>query len=87
MVKIITTTYSLKEIYRIWGKQNKIFVLHNASSLTPFFKKSKKKKKLNIGYFGSLFKSRGVELILDLSKKIKKIIILFMVVLKMTFIY
>ena len=31
-----------------------------------------KKKKLNIGYFGSLFKSRGVELILDLSKKDKK---------------
>jgi len=73
VVKIITTTYSLKKRYIEYGvNKNKIFVLHNASSLTPFFKKSKKKKKLNIGYFGSLFKSRGVELILDLSKKDKK---------------
>ena len=29
---------------------------------------SKNKKKLNIGYFGSLYKSRGVDLILKLSK-------------------
>ena len=73
VVKVITTTHSLKKRYIEYGvKKNKIFVLHNASSLVPFFNKSKKKKKLNIGYFGSLFKSRGIEIILDLSKKDKK---------------
>ena len=38
VVKIITTTYSLKKRYIEYGvNKNKIFVLHNASSLTPFF--------------------------------------------------
>ena len=68
--KIITTTFSLKKKYT--NDYNviaqKIQVLHNASSLGPNFKKFKKKKKyLNIGYFGSLFEFRGIKLIIDLS--------------------
>lgn len=68
--KIITTTFSLKKKYTndYNVKAQKIQVLHNASSLGPNFKKFKKKKKcLNIGYFGSLFESRGIKLIIDLS--------------------
>ena len=68
--KIITTTHALKKAYVTKYKvySYKIQVLHNASSLKPRFKASSKvKKKLNIGYFGSLFKSRGINLIIKLS--------------------
>lgn len=68
--KIITTTHSLKKRYSHEYKVNlkKIQVLHNASSISPSFKYAKKnKKRLKIGYFGSLFKSRGIDLIISLS--------------------
>ena len=71
LIKIITTTNTLKRQFRSYGvNKKKIFVLHNASSFKSQFKKySKKKKKLNIGYFGSIYKSRGIEMILKISKK------------------
>lgn len=69
LIKIVTTTKSLKQRYIQYGiKKNKIFVLHNASSLFSKFKKSKNKRKYKIGYFGSIFKSRGIDMILNLSK-------------------
>lgn len=70
VLKIITTTKTLKKRYEKYGiKKDKIFVLHNASSLQPHFNKYRKKiNKLNIGYFGSIFRSRGIEMILKISK-------------------
>ena len=52
--------YSQKNIFRqIWYFKNKIQVLHNASSLNVKFKYyTNMKKKLNIGYFGSIYRSR-----------------------------
>tara|TARA_B100000965_G_scaffold406762_1_gene448206 strand:+ start:699 stop:1811 length:1113 start_codon:yes stop_codon:yes gene_type:complete len=73
LIKIITTTKSLKKKYQSYGIiKDKIQVLHNASSLKSKFNISKKKKYLKIGYFGSIFKSRGIEMILKLSKLDKK---------------
>ena len=71
IIKIITTTNTLKLRYKKKYKvdKNKILVLHNASSLIARFKNyTKIKKKLNIGYFGSLYKSRGLDLIIKISK-------------------
>ena len=69
VLKVITTTDSLKKRYANYGiKKEKIHILHNASSLRSKFKKySKFKKKLNIGYFGSIYQSRGIEIILKIS--------------------
>ena len=73
IVKIITTTNTLKKKYLSYGvKKNKIYTLHNASSLSTKFYISKKKKFLRIGYFGSVFKSRGTEMIIKLSILDKK---------------
>ena len=68
--KLITTTNTLKKVYsKNYGvNKEKIQVLHNASSLNVKFKNYKTlKKKMNIGYFGSIFESRGLELISKLS--------------------
>ena len=46
----------------------KINVLPSGSSLMPVKMKSLKKKSFKIGYFGSLYKSRGLELIKKLAK-------------------
>ena len=70
LIKIITTTRTLKKRYVNFCKvrNNKIFVLHNASSLKPEFKKYKSKpKNINIGYFGSIYASRGIYTIIKLS--------------------
>ena len=52
-------------------KGNKIEVLHNGSSLKSYFKNNNTKK-IKIGYFGSIYKSRGIEMILKLCKLDKK---------------
>ena len=75
IVKVVTTTNSLKKRYvsKYKVKSEKVQVLHNASSLLSKFKYSKKlSKKLNIGYFGSIYKSRGVNFIIHLSNLDKK---------------
>ena len=73
LVKIITTTTTLKKKYISYGVfKKKIYVLHNASSLSAGFKKSKNKKNYIIGYFGSIYKSRGIDMIINLSKLDKK---------------
>tara|TARA_B100000029_G_scaffold116429_1_gene109237 strand:+ start:3195 stop:4322 length:1128 start_codon:yes stop_codon:yes gene_type:complete len=72
IIKLITTTRTLKRKYIKSHKVNKekIIVLHNSSSLNASFKIYKKiNKRLNIGYFGSIYQSRGIETILNLSIK------------------
>ena len=74
LFKIICTTKSLKNFYIKEYKvdKKKLKVLHNASPI--IFKeklKINRKKKLNIGFFGSIYKSRGLDLFLELSKKDK----------------
>lgn len=74
LLKIICTTNSLKNFYiKKYGvNKKKLKVLHNASPIN-FKEKLKinKKKKLDIGFFGSIYKSRGLDLFLELSKKDK----------------
>jgi len=74
LIKIVTTTKTLKNRYVKYGVQKKkISVLHNASSFKNKFKSFKEKKKfLKIGYFGTIFKSRGIDLIIKLSSIDKK---------------
>ncbi len=68
LIKIVTTTNTLRKQYLRYGvNKKKIFTLHNASSLVSKFRKSKKKKSLKIGYFGSIFRSRGIDMIIKLS--------------------
>ena len=71
IIKIITTTHSLKRLYitKYKVKKDKIYVLHNASGLKSNFSKiNKNKKRLNIGYFGSLYVSRGLNILINLAK-------------------
>ena len=73
LIKIVTTTKSLKKKYLTYGvAKKKIQILHNASSLKSQFNIYKKKKKLKIGYFGSIFESRGIQMIFKLSVLDKK---------------
>ena len=73
LIKIVTTTKSLKKKYLTYGVvKKKIHILHNASSLKSQFNVYKKKKQLKIGYFGSIFESRGIQMILKLSVLDKK---------------
>ena len=68
IIKIISTTKTLKKKYIIDGvDKKKIFVLHNASGFQSRFSKNKYQKNLKIGYFGSLFDSRGLKMLLKLS--------------------
>ena len=73
IIKIVVTTKTLKKHFiNNWGvKNNKIQVLHNGTSLKSNFKINHNNK-IKIGYFGSIYKSRGIEMILKLSKLDKK---------------
>ncbi len=70
IVKIIAITRSVKNFYKSKYNVNekKIIVLPSGSSIKKNFKFKKKVKYFKIGYFGSLYKSRGFKLILELSK-------------------
>jgi glycosyltransferase involved in cell wall biosynthesis len=72
LLKLVAITNSVKQYYqkKFNIKSNKIIVAPSGTSIeNKFFNNTlKNKKKLNIGYFGSLYKSRGVDLILKLSK-------------------
>ena len=74
IVKIITTTKTLKKRYVKYGIYNKkIAVLHNGSSLKSKMKKyNLNPKRLNIGYFGAIYDSRGIEMIIKISEIDKK---------------
>ena len=69
LVKFIAITNSVKNDYisKYSIKSNKIIVLPSGSSIKENFKFKIKKKKINIGYFGSLYKSRGLDLIIKLA--------------------
>tara|TARA_Y100000996_G_scaffold353542_1_gene293458 strand:- start:469 stop:1587 length:1119 start_codon:yes stop_codon:yes gene_type:complete len=63
--KIVAITYGVKNEYiknKVINKE-KIIVLPSGSSIEKKFEFSKNKKFFNIGYFGSLFQSRGLNLI------------------------
>jgi len=70
LIKLIAISNSVKQLYNTnySVKSDKIIVLPSGSSICKNFKYSIKKKKLNIGYLGSLYKSRGSELIIRLAK-------------------
>ncbi len=69
ITKIVVTTNTLKKYFvNNWGvRKNKIQVLHNGTFLKSYFKINQSKK-IKIGYFGSIYKSRGIDMILKLSK-------------------
>tara|TARA_B100000989_G_scaffold286851_1_gene255921 strand:+ start:336 stop:1448 length:1113 start_codon:yes stop_codon:yes gene_type:complete len=72
ILKIITTTNTLKNKYHksYFVSKDKLIVLHNASSLKLKFKKYKSlNRNLKIGYFGSIYKSRGLDMLIKLSNK------------------
>lgn len=70
VILIIAITNALKSHYinRYKVKKSKILVLASGSSLEKKFNFNFNKKNLKIGYFGSIYKSRGSKMIVDLSK-------------------
>ncbi len=68
--KIIAITQGVKDefIKKDYTIDKKILISPSGSSIKENFKFKFNKKKLNIGYFGSLYKSRGFDLIKNLSK-------------------
>jgi len=73
IVKIVAITNAVKKylIKDFKIDSNKIEVISSASSLEFKFRKLKKKKFYNIGYFGSLDSSKGTNFIIKLAKKDK----------------
>tara|TARA_Y100001970_G_scaffold291954_1_gene431224 strand:+ start:4416 stop:5534 length:1119 start_codon:yes stop_codon:yes gene_type:complete len=71
IIRLIFITKGLKEFISknyFYNKKN-YRILSDSSSISFKFKKLNiEKKRLNIGYFGSIYKSRGINLILKLSK-------------------
>ncbi len=69
LVKLIAITNYAKIDYtsKYSIKSSKIIVIPSGSSIKENFKYKINKKKLNIGYFGSLYKSRGLDLIIKLA--------------------
>ena len=73
VIKIITITNGIKNEYlnKKYIDENKTLLLPSGSSIKNNFRFNLKAE-FKIGYFGSLYKSRGVDLILKLSKIDKK---------------
>ena len=70
ILKIVAITKSVKNFLTkdLKVKKNKIQIIPSASSLKIKFSKLYKRKKYNIGYFGSLEKSKGSDFIIKMSK-------------------
>ena len=70
LIKIIAITKNVKKDYekKYNIDKNKIIVLPSGSSISQKFSPPKNKDKLNIGYLGSLYKSRGFYLMQNLAK-------------------
>ena len=68
--KIVAITHGVKEEYvkKDLIKKKNIIVLPSGSSIRKNFEFSNNKKFFRIGYFGSLFQSRGLNLIQNLAK-------------------
>tara|TARA_B100001175_G_scaffold251358_1_gene218694 strand:- start:3984 stop:5078 length:1095 start_codon:yes stop_codon:yes gene_type:complete len=73
LVKLAAITNSIKKYFvnNFRLDQKKIIVSPSGSSLSGKFKFNRNKR-LKIGYFGSIYKSRGAETIINLSKVDKK---------------
>jgi glycosyltransferase involved in cell wall biosynthesis len=69
LVKLIAITNYVKNHYisKYSIKSSKIIILPSGSSIKESYKYKINKKKINIGYFGSLYKSRGLDLIIRLA--------------------
>jgi len=72
IIKVVVISKNLKcfykEVYDV--NESKIQIISSATNVKPkkfFFKNLAEKKTLNIGYFGSFLKSKGIQLILNLS--------------------
>lgn len=74
LVKVIAITNYVKKTYvsKYKLRQDKIEVLPSGSSIIAKFNFRKNAKNLNIGYFGSLYESRGLNLLISLAKIDKK---------------
>ena len=70
ILKIVAITKSVKNflVKELRVHEKKIQIVPSASSLNIKFSKLKNKKKYNIGYFGSLEKSKGSKFLIELSK-------------------
>ena len=72
VVKLVAITNNVKNYYKNQFNiiENKMIVSPSGTSISKFSINNslRKNKRLNIGYFGSLYKSRGVDIILKLSK-------------------
>lgn len=71
---IIAITNAIKNHYveKYHIKESKVLVLASGSSIESKFTFNRNKKFFNIGYFGSIYKSRGSGMIFDLAKIDKK---------------
>ena len=69
LVKLIAITNYVKNHYisKYYIKSSKIIILPSGSSIKESYRYKIYKKKINIGYFGSLYKSRGLNLIIKLA--------------------
>jgi len=69
LIKLIAITNFVKNEYekKYSIKSKKIIVLPSGSSIKENYKYKFNNKKLSIGYFGSLYKSRGIDLIFKLA--------------------
>jgi len=75
IIRIVAISNKVKKYYinTFNIKKNKIIVLPSGSSIKiQSYLKIKNFRKLNIGYFGSIYKSRGADIFLSLSKMDKK---------------
>tara|TARA_B100000900_G_scaffold79224_1_gene63674 strand:- start:6673 stop:7782 length:1110 start_codon:yes stop_codon:yes gene_type:complete len=72
VVKLVAITHSVKNYYKkkFNIEEKKMIVSPSGTSINKSLinNNQKNNKRLNIGYFGSLYKSRGVDIILRLSK-------------------
>lgn len=84
MRSVVVISNALKDIYKktySWLDPKKILVAHDGADVLREKKKFQKntegetlkgKKEINVGYVGSLYKGRGVELIIQIAEKIPK---------------
>ena len=74
ILKIVTITKGIRQEYinKRYISEKKTILLPSGSSIKNNFKFNLKKKEFKLGYFGSLYKSRGIDLISKLSKIDKK---------------
>jgi len=70
IIKNIFISKSLARFYK--NRTKKFIVLHDGVNLNRFKFKKKIKKIKKISYIGSFYKGRGVELIIEMAKKLKK---------------